>query len=232
MTDEILRKEVRRLHGLGLTDVKIAKGLGVDKDKVYYLRRRKMKLPTARNRASEILDEKIRELYVAGMLDKDIAPLVGLSRTAVVARRAGMKLLSRRGERGLLMDQQIRELNADGMSDTEISKTIKMARTNVVQRRVNMRLKENKHDRPSRHAPDHTDYESVDRLALAWRLFSMDADVEFVAKRVGVDVETAEGYRKKMPKIWRNEIQKQEPNGERVRYCLNRGRKRGKASET
>lgn len=106
---------------------------------------------------------------------------------------------------GELLNSQIRRMNKAGMSDPEISRRLGVCRTAVGTRRRRMLLPFNRQPKgPKFDEKDTTDYELVDRLALAWRLISFGASDAKVADLCDVDLDTAREYRSKMPGFWRD----------------------------
>lgn len=93
--------DVKRLHAEGLSDVAIARELGVRVESVHYVRNRQLQLPrNVRARAArvpsarELRNARVVELHAAGKTDGEIAVELGIKRAAAnqIRRRLGLKV--------------------------------------------------------------------------------------------------------------------------------------------
>lgn len=130
-------------------------------------------------------------------------------------------------------NDRIRELHAAGLSDRKIAAILGFAPDWIGDLRKKLGLPTQYElvtgRNPMRHKAEDIDYDEVDRLAMAYRLFAQGCGVRQVAAVLGIDLETAERYRREMPADWAKEYPARDPKPEPPVYAKRRGHRRGKA---
>lgn len=140
------------------------------------------------------LNERVRELHAAGLIDKEIAARVGIGRRSVLRRRGAMGLPPNGCHRWTAGEiRRIVAMAEAGTPHREIA-----AATGFNPKQIEDRIRFHK-------CADELDPQQIRSQALksrAWDLFKLGHRPSAVARIVGVTTRTAYRYRTIMPKWW------------------------------
>ncbi|MBL8865901.1 MAG: hypothetical protein JNK93_10110 [Planctomycetia bacterium] len=150
----------------------------------------------------------IRKLHAEGKSDRQIAIITNMSESRIgKLRRYALGLEPNRVAEAVdnARDNIIRRLNAQGLIDHDIARRIGSSTRAVARARKRLGLPANgsdAHDEADER--DATDYDLIERKAMAWSMRSNGSSYSEIADRMGIHLFEAIKLCRSMPKAWQS----------------------------